>query len=149
MTDVRFLRKFSVVLFLLPLLITGAVSAEGNDLNMITQVQIVCRRGNTTVTRQYVQPHKIEAVLNYLRLLKCSGRTDTDPEYLTGNSFEITLYDTRGQCSIYRQRANQFFSKNSKPWQVISPEQASLLYNLIASMPTDKQMQSKEACSAF
>lgn len=148
MTVMRFHRKIFVLLFLLPLLLTGTVSAKGSDLNMITQVHIVCHRGNISINRQYVQPHKIEAVLNYLRLLNTSGKTDTDPEQLTGDSFEIILYDARGQRSIYRQQANRFFSKNSKPWVRIRPEQASLFYNLIASMPTDKQMQSKEACSA-
>lgn len=137
-TVMQFLRKLSILLFLLSQLLTGTVCAQGSGLNMITQVKIVCRKENTTVTRRYVQPHKIQAVLNYLRLLKCSGRTDTDPEQLAGDSFEIALYDARGQRTIYRQRANRFFSKNAQPWKRISPEQASLLYNLISSIPSDK-----------
>lgn len=132
----KYLRKFSILL-LMPAFFTVFVSAEGNNVNIITGVQITCHKENIVVTRQYIQPHKISAVLNYLRLLKCSGKADTDPEQLTGDSFEIILQDAAGQRSIYRQRANRFISKNSKPWEQVSPKQASRLYPLIQAMPTD------------
>ena len=134
-------QKFLILPVILSALLWGAinVSAKGNDLSLITQIRINCHRENTTVTRVYVQPHKIEAVLNYLRLLKISSPASCDPEYLSGNSYEIILYDAAGHCSIYRQKANRFFSKNSNPWKKIMPEQASLLDPLIRSIPTDEK----------
>lgn len=134
----KFFQKILVFL-LLAVFLTGAVRANANALSMITQVRITCKRENTAVTRVYVQPHKIQAVLNYLRLLECGGKTDADPEHITGDSFEIILYSTDGQCSIYRQRANQYFSKNAQPWKKIPTEQASLLYPILRSLPSDKQ----------
>lgn len=135
----KFIKNFSIILLLLCVILCGTINvcAKSSDLNVITQVQVICHRGNSTVNRIYVQPHKIEAVLNYLRLLKCKGAPDTDPEQMAGDSYEIILYDAGGQCSIYRQRANRFFSKNSQPWKNILPEQASLLYPLVQSIPTD------------
>lgn len=133
----KFLQRLSILLFLLPVLLAGTVSAEGNALNIITQVQITCRKENTAITRRYVQPHKISAVLNYLRLLKSGGSANNDPEQLTGSSYEIVLQDAAGRRSIYRQRANRFLSKNAKPWERVSQEQASRLYYLIQAMPSD------------
>lgn len=132
----KYFQKFSILLLLLPLL-AGTVQAKGHGLNIVTQVQVICRSENTTITRSYVQPHKIEAVLNYLRLLKCSGKADCNPEQLAGNSFTIILQDAAGQRSIYRQQANRFISKNSKPWKKISPAQANRLYPLILALPAD------------
>ena len=133
----KFFQRLSILLFLLPVLLAGTVSAEGTTLDIVTQVQITCRTEEAIIHRQYMQPHKISAVLNYLRLLDCKGKADTDPEQLTGDSFEIVLYDICGQRSIYRQRANRFFSKNSKPWLQVSPVQASRLYSLLQAIPSD------------
>lgn len=134
----KFFRIFFLFLLFLPVFLTGTVRAEGSGASLITGVQVTCHRESTTVTREYVQPHKISAVLNYLRLLKCGGKADADPQQLAGDSFEILIYDAGGQQSVYRQRANRFFSKNNKPWVRISPAQASALYPLILSMPPDK-----------
>lgn len=130
--------KYACLLFafIMPLF-AGKVTAAANGPDVITGVQITCRRENTTSTRQYVQPHKIAAVLTYLRLMDFGGKADADPEQLTGDSFEIILYDTNGPYSIYRQRANRFFSKNETPWVNISPVQASRLYPLFLSLQTD------------
>lgn len=133
----NFFSKIIISLFLLSTFLFGTVSAEGNTLDIVTQVQITCRTEEAIISRQYMQPHKISSVLNYLRLLDCKGKADTDPEQLTGDSFEIILYDICGHRSIYRQRANRFFSKNSKPWMQVSPVQASRLYSLLQAIPSD------------
>lgn len=140
----KILQKLSFLLFL-PFLLAGFVSASRStdSLNIITQVQVTCKQEDATITRTYIQPHKIEGILNFLRLLKCKGKADSDPQQLTGNSFQIILYDASGKRSIYRLRANRFFSKNSSPWVMVSPEQASGLYPLLLSMPSDKKTQSK------
>ena len=128
-----------VVLLLMLSATTVKASAKSSGLNTITQVQVICRRENRIVTRIYVQPHKIESVLNYLRLLQTGGAIGEDPELAAGDFFEITLYDATGQRSIYRQKANAYFSKNAHPWKRISLQQGSLLYPLIQSLTTDKK----------
>ncbi len=143
----KFLQKISVVLLLLPLLWTDTVNAKQDSTptkrNIITQIQVFCRRGNCIIDRNYLQPHKIGAVLNYLRLLRYSSVSGTDPEQINTDCFVIVLYDTAGKCTVYRQRGNRFFSKNSGPWKSIALEQASQLFPLIRSMSSDTE----RACS--
>lgn len=135
------LQKFTFFLFILPMLLSGSVSASLqrniSPPQMVTQVRIVCQHKKSTMTRCYTQPHKMEPVLNYLRLLKYKGQADTDPERLTGDRFEITLYYSNGQSRIYRQRSNRYLSKNAHAWEKIDPEQARLLYPMLQSMPSD------------
>lgn len=129
-----------LLLLLVPTLLSGsgfraleAASAPG----LVTQVDVVCRREYSTLTRHYTQPRKIEPILNYLRLLTYHGRPDTDPERMAGNAYEITLHYASGRKSIYRQRAEQFLSKDGEPWERIRPEQASLLFPLLQNTPSD------------
>lgn len=133
------LRKLLYLVIFIFIFSAGAVtvSAKSGSLNTVTQVQVTCRRGKFITTRVYIQPHKIEAILNYLRLLDGKGRTEADPELLDKDSYEIILYDSKGKHSIYRQRANQFFSKNAQPWIKIPQERGSLLYPILQSITTD------------
>ncbi len=135
---VVFLRKGLILILLLCLLI-GTVCAQSGGLAPVTQVQVICHRGNFTLNRVYVQPHKIASVLNYLRLLKSSSTSNTDPEQIQGDSYLIIVYDANGAASIYRQQANKFFSKNGHPWKALLPEQAGLLYPLLQSMSSDEK----------
>lgn len=141
MMMVRLFRIFSI-LFLLTALPAGIASADNSQSSIphfISQVHVVCQRGSVTINREYVQPHKMQAILNYLRTLETNGAADLNPERLMGDSFVITIYDSDGQRQIYRQRANRFLSKNSHPWKKIDPDQASRLYPLLLSMSTDKR----------
>lgn len=89
------------------------------------------------MTRQYSQPHKIQPVLQYMRLLKREGHADTDPEMLIGDRFDITLYYSDGQRKIYRQRSNRYLSRNCAPWEKIDQDQAQRLYPMLQAMPSD------------
>lgn len=141
MIGMKKLQKFSLFLFILSMLLSGSASArlqrKASSPYMVTQVRVVCRHKKNTMTRCYTQPHKMESVLNYLRLLKNRGDADTDPERLLGDRFEITLYYSDGRHRIYRQRANRYLSKDSHPWEKIDPDQAQLLYPMLQSMPSD------------
>lgn len=141
MIGMKKIQIFTLFLFILPMLLSGTVSAalQGNisQPHTVTQVRVVCQHKGNTMTRCYTRPYKMETVLNYLRLLKHNGQADTDPERLMGDCFEITLYYSNGQQGIYRQRANRYLSKNAHAWGKIVPEQAQLLYPMLQSMPSD------------
>jgi len=131
-------------LYLLLLLLPAVLSASNfRSLDapsapaLVVRVDVVCQREYSSFTRQYTQPRKIEPVLNYLRLLTYHGRPDTDPERIAGNAYEITLHYASGRKSIYRQRAEQFLSKDGQPWERIRPEQAGLLFPLLQNTPSD------------
>ncbi len=129
-----------LLLLLLPTLLSGSAfhSLKAASVpSLVTRVDVVCQREYSCFTRHYTQPRKIEPILNYLRLLTYHGRPDTDPERLAGNAYEITLYYANGQTSTYRQRADQYLSKDGQPWEKIRPEQAGLLFPLLESTASD------------
>ena len=135
------LQNISIFFLLLPFLFSGSAGPRMRKKAMIphtvTQIQIICRRDEQILTRCYTQPHKIQPVLHYMRMLKQEGAADTDPERLTGDRFDITLYYSDGQQRIYRQRSNRYISKNNQPWKKINWAHAQLLYPILQTMPSD------------
>lgn len=131
---------FYLLLLLLPTLLSGSMlrsRAAASAPALVTQIDVVCQREYTTISRHYTQPRKIEPILNYLRMLTYHGSADTDPERLAGNAYEITLHYANGSTTTYRQRADQYLSKDGHPWEKIRPEQAALLFPLLESTPSD------------
>lgn len=104
---------------------------------VVTQVDIICRREHMLIQRHYTDTQKIESVLLYLRLLKPLGRPETDPDTVDRDIFEITVHLSDGNKRIYRQKAHRYFSKESRPWEIIDPKQAYWLYDLMARLPSD------------
>ena len=141
MIHMRKVQIISIFFLLLPFLFSGSagpgIRRKATRPHTVTQIQIVCCRGENTLTRHYTQPHKIQPVLHYMRMLKREGAADTDPERLTGDRFDITLYYSDGQHRIYRQRSNRYLSKNCAPWEKIDQQHAQLLYPMLQAMPSD------------
>lgn len=104
---------------------------------VVTQVDIVCHREHMLVQRHYTTTQKIESVLLYLRLLKPMGRPETDPNTIDRDIFEITVHLSDGNKRIYRQKAHRYFSKGDRPWEMIDPNQAFWLYDLMEQLPSD------------
>ena len=86
----------------------------------------------------YSEPKKMETILYYLRSLEDLGKPKQDPERIMGDSFKITVFFTDGTSHIYRQQANQFLSRNDKPWRKVDARRAAMLYPLLAAMPVDQ-----------
>lgn len=141
MIYVNKLQRVSFFFLLLPFLLSGAAGPriyQKKPLpHIVTQILVVSHHGDHDMTRQYTQPHKIQPVLQYLRLLKREGTADLDPELLTGDRYDITLYYSDGQQKIYRQRSNRYLSKNCQQWEKINQEQAERLYPILQAMPSD------------
>jgi len=110
---------------------------RGPVVDLVTQVEIVFRQEQTTLSRRYTHPQKIQPVLHYLRLLRYKGRAQTDPEKIVGEAFDITLHYSGGGQKIYRQRANRYLSKNGHAWERIDPDHARYLRSLILAIPSD------------
>ena len=137
----RKLQYFSMFLLLLPFVFAGSAGRHLREKPalplLVTQIRVAGHDGSNTLSRQYTQPAKIGHVLRYLRWLDHGGIADTDPEQLTGSSFDITIYYSDGQTRIYRQRADRYLSKNCRPWEKIDPEQAHILLPLLRALPSD------------
>lgn len=118
-----------------------SANAQGPEptppLCVVTQVDVTCRSPGDILERHYTQPQKMEAVLNYLRLLEYRGQADCDPEQLIGNAYKIMVQLSDGCSHCYYQRADQYLSRDRKPWERIDPDQARQLYLLLVELPGD------------
>lgn len=123
------LRKFSLLLCCC--LLFGGCKAGQKPLRLVTKISITDQTG---FTHQYTQPQAIETILYYLRSLDTLGLPDTDPERIIGDHYRILLEYSDGQRSVYHQRANRFLSRDSHPWQKVSPQQAALLGPLLKGL---------------
>ena len=104
---------------------------------VVTRVDISCQHENILIQRHYTQNEKMESVLLYLRLLKPLGKPQTDPDSIDAEIFEITVHLSDGKQRIYRQKAHRYFSQQTRPWETIDPQQASMLYSIMRHLPSD------------
>ena len=104
---------------------------------LVTQVDIHAQHQGQMASYHYLDARKMEAVLYYLRTLENLGPAKTDPERIIGDSYRIDVIFSDGSRRIYRQQANRFLSRNSRPWHRINAGRAALLYPLLESMPSD------------
>ena len=139
---IKRLQKISILFLLIPFLLSGSglqkKQKKHSFLKPVTQVDIICRRGDTTIRRHYTNPRKIEPVLDYLRLLKYRGKAETDPEKITGDKYVITLQYANEETHIYRQYADKFISKDNHRWEKIDPDQAKHFCTLLQIVPGDQ-----------
>ena len=109
-----------------------ACSSKPTPLNLVTRVWVTDASGST---KYYTQPQKMEVILYYLRSLEPLGKAKTDPERIIGAHYKICVEFSDGQRSVYRQRANRFLSRDSRPWEKVDLQKASVLQSLLDSMP--------------
>lgn len=106
-------------------------------LRVVVRIDVTGRRDTEQLVKTYTHQEKMEAILNYLRLLPQKGPASGDPEQVAGDSYCITVYFSDGRQQIYRQHANLFLSTDAKPWRNIDQEHAEYLYPLLKAMPSD------------
>lgn len=137
------MKKLLIVLCLSATLLCGCGKKDPPPeplARVVTQVDISCQHGHTLIRRHYTDPDKMEYVLLYLRLLKPRGKPEQDPEQLEHAVFEITVHLSDGNKRHYRQKAHRYFSRDSRPWELIDPAQAAGLYRLMEKVPSDPEI---------
>lgn len=134
----RLWKSFFIVSFCLIMSGCGRIKPPVLPLcRVVTQVDIFCQKDNMVIHRHYTKQIKMESVLLYLRLLKPSGRPDTDPDSVAREIYEITVHFSDGQKKMYRQKAHRYLSVDNNPWKAIDPAQAAQLYALMQHYPSD------------
>ena len=140
---VRF-RKIAAVL-LLAFLLAGCSAkkpAAQKQRNLtVVRVEVRGRHENEAVRRNYESQEKMNAVLNYLRLLKVRGRIKKTPVQTTYDAYDIYLHYAGGGKSCWRIRQDRYYCQNTAPWQLLAPQQAGKLFPLLFAMPSDIEMQ--------
>lgn len=104
---------------------------------LVIQVEIIRSDG---FTRHYTAPEKIDAVLDYLRLLRPLGPIPPTPDALQENAYEIVVYLQDGSCRVHRQQSDCFASKDGGYWGSINPDLGQCLPLLMAQFPSDPKV---------
>lgn len=131
--------KRKIFLCVLPIIALALVTKkkETVSLKLVTDVELVCQEGDHIICRHYTKPHKVQQVLNYLRLQKNLGQAEIDPERVRGTVIQIDICLSNGARHVYYQRAGQYLSRQYRPWQKINPVQAEAFTQLIRVTPSD------------
>lgn len=130
-------------LFLLILFTALSISGCGKQYTpvplcrVVTGVDISCRHEDALIRRHYTDTEKMEAVLNYLRLVGKGSIPKLDPESLDAEVFEITLQLSDGCQKQYRQTAHRYFYRQQGGWQTMEPSHSAKLYTLMRQLPSD------------
>ena len=135
-------RILLIVLLCVAVLFTGCVRRHTLKdpeayLRLVVRVDVDGQAANEQLDLTYTHQEKMEAILNYLRLIPQKGPAQGDPEQFAGDSYTITLHFSDGHKQIYRQHADRFLSTDAQPWRNIDSERAALLYPLLKAMPSD------------
>ncbi len=132
--------KIFVLFCFTTLIISGCGSNDSpvkRLCRVVTQVDISCQREHMHIARHYTDNKKMQSVLLYLRLLQPGAAPESAPNLLKKDIFEITVHLSDGKKRIYRQTGHRYFSMDSRPWQMIKPEDAHKLYTLLRQLPGD------------
>jgi hypothetical protein len=131
--------KRSLLLFLLfPVLLTGCRKREiARSELVVTGIDITCTANNQEYLFSYRQNQKIEAVLSYLRIAKCRGTPELQPEYLPGEVYQIKVLLSDGTSRIHLQKADRYLRRHGSRWEKLEPNWGKYLGLLIKLMPQD------------
>lgn len=129
----KFLLCFVLLLGMLP----AAKWGTSTPLQVVTNVELICREDEETICRRYTKPHKVQQVLNYLRLQKDLGKAEIDPERVRGTALQIDVCLSDGTRQVYYQRAGQYLSRQYHTWQKIDPKRAEAFTQSVRVTPGD------------
>ena len=103
----------------------------------VTQVEVLLQKGEYRQSWNYIQPKKINSVLNFLRTTNPRGRVYAAQPIAGSHHYCIALYYNDGTCNTYYLQDYLYFNKNTDIWQRVSTSHAQLLYPLLQLLPTD------------
>lgn len=131
--------KFTCV-FLMLCLCTGfprSAAAASPGIRYVNRADVTLYRQGSSQTSIYLQPQKINSILNYLRTARPHGRVDTAPADPDSHHYRIDLYFSDGRQSSCYLQDYRYFRKDSGLWQRVSPSHAGLLYPLLHLLQPD------------
>lgn len=129
--------KRAVFLLLVCAVFCGCAKEEKTPVyRVVTGVQVEYRQGDNFISRHYTRTESVQAVLNYLRILKPHG--PVIPENGNGNGCRITLHFSQGPDTVYLQQGTAYLSRQTGQWETIDSARATLLYPILLLLPSDE-----------
>ena len=124
-------------LILLVLLLSGCARAEKMPAcRVVTGVQVEFQQNGRILRRSYSKTENVQAVLNYLRILRPFG--PVVPDGGNGNGCRITLQFSHGPDSVYLQQGTSYLCCDDGSWETIDSTRATLLYPMLLLLPSDE-----------
>ena len=125
------------LLLALCFMLTGCVRAEKLPVcRVVTGVQVELQQNGKLLRRSYTKTESVQAMLNYLRILKPYG--PVIPEAGDGDGCRITLQFSHGPDTVYLQQGNSYLCCDGGRWETIDGNRATLLYPMLLLMPSDE-----------
>ncbi len=128
---------------LLILLICGGCSRQAampqsTTHRVVTEIHVFYENGPIRTQRHYFTSEKMQAVLNYLRLLNPYGVATESPNSVSGSNFDIVLTYSDGGEKRYRQHADRYLQEGNGQWRQIDPKKALELSRILSQMESDQ-----------
>ena len=95
---------------------------------VVTQIKVTAAAEGQTWENTYTDSLRMESVLCYLRLLKRGKTANIDPGSFRADRYEITLFYSDGQQTVYRQLHSDFLQLNDGVWKQIEGVKMELLF---------------------
>ncbi len=125
------------MLILLGFMLTGCARAEKLPAcRVVTGVQVEFQQNGKLLHRSYTKTESVQAVLNYLRILKPYG--PVIPEGNETNGCRITLHFSHGPDTVYLQQGTSYLCCDGGSWETIDGNRATLLYPMLLLLPSDE-----------
>jgi len=124
------------ILLLLVFMLTGCARAEKLPAcRVVTGVQVEFQHNGRLLRRHYTKTENVQAMLNYLRILKPYG--PVIPKAGSGDGCRITLHFSHGPDTVYLQQDTSYLCCDGGQWKTIDGNRATLLYPMLLLMPSD------------
>lgn len=136
----KFIIKCTLAFFLLCLfiLLPFGQGVSAPQSRYVIRAQVSLYQGQRQQTKIYLQPQKINSLLNFLRMTDPRGNIRTAQSIPDSHHYRIALLYSDGSENVYHLQDYRYFCKNSGVWQKISTSHAQLLYPLLQLLPPDQ-----------
>ena len=129
------MKQIGMLILLVFMLTSCAKAEELPACRVVTGVQVEFQQNGNILRRSYTKTENVQAVLNYLRILKPFG--PVIPETGNGDSCRITLQFSHGPDSVYLQQGTSYLCCDGGSWETIDSSRATLLYPMLLLLPSD------------
>ena len=108
-----------------------------STVRVVTQIAVTASHNNEITQKVFQKPEKMEAILNYLRLLDPYLPSKYEAETFRSDAFEIIVHYSDGNHTTYHQIYHDYLKTDSGAWLRINSVYGSKLLSILENMPTD------------
>lgn len=128
-------KKF-LILILSLVSISGLSGCTGTahkpkPMRIVSQIEADFQGSGGKMHRNYQDPHKMEQILNKLRLLELNTEPQNPPVNLFADTLKITLHFEDGSRKRYKLHSGRYLCSDTYGWRSVRETEAQKLLSLI------------------